>query len=177
MEVFVGKDKGRWPKGTRVRKVCSQPGDAHEDGALGTIVGALGPTSPGQRAELIIELAKKGVNGDVEYFYWVEWDDMLGIPVGIADCRIEPIEELGMDGLKEVKVKVIDSMWFNTLQGSFGFVVGEDETTGKRRLYAGVVSGLDQKADEQELLSWGNKVNIGMMEGLIAKTKASKEEV
>jgi len=95
VEVYVGKDKGRWPEGTRVRKVCSQPGDAHEDGALGTIVGALGPTSPSQRAELIIELAKKGVNGDVEYFYWVEWDDMPGIPVGIADCRIEPIEELG----------------------------------------------------------------------------------
>jgi len=74
-------------------------------------------------------------------------------------------------------VKVIDSMWFNTLQGSFGFVVGEDETTGKRRLYAGVVSGLDQKEDEEAILSWGNKVTLGMMEGLIAKTKKSQEEI
>ena len=67
-------------------------------------------------------------------------------------------------------MKVIDSMWFNTLQGTFGFVVGENEV-GKRKLYAGVVSGLDQKADEEAILSWGNKVNIRMMEGLIAKTK------
>ncbi len=67
-------------------------------------------------------------------------------------------------------MKVIDSMWFNTRQGAFGFVVGENEV-GKRTLYGGVASGVDQKADEQEILSWGNKVNIGMIEGLIAKTK------
>jgi len=73
-------------------------------------------------------------------------------------------------------VKVIDSMWFTTLQGQFGFVVGENEM-GERKLYAEVVDGFDQKADEEELLSWGNKVNIGMMEGLIAKMKASKEEM
>ncbi|MBA7632314.1 hypothetical protein ES703_39857 [subsurface metagenome] len=93
MEVLVGKDEGRWPKGTRIRKVNTKAGDAHKDGALGTIVGALGPASPSQRAELIIKLAKEGLNGDIEYFYWVEWDDMPGIPVGIADFRIEPIEK------------------------------------------------------------------------------------
>ena len=69
-------------------------------------------------------------------------------------------------------MKVIDSMWFSTVLGQFGFVVGENEM-GERKLYAGVVSGRDQKADEQAILSWGNKVNIGMMEGLIAKTKKS----
>ena len=95
MEIIVGKDKGRWPKGTRVKKVQSKPGDGHQDGALGTIVGAWGPLGPSQRAELIIKLAKKGMNGDIEYFYFVEWDDIPGIPVGVADCRIEPIEELG----------------------------------------------------------------------------------
>lgn len=68
--------------------------------------------------------------------------------------------------------KVIDSMWFNTAQGSFGIVVGENET-GKRQLYAGVVSGLDQKADEEAILSRGKKVNIGTLKGLIAKTKKS----
>ena len=68
-------------------------------------------------------------------------------------------------------MKAIDSMWFNTAQGRFGIVVGENEM-GERKLYAGVVSGwLGQKADEQAILSWGNKVNIGMMEVLIAKTK------
>ena len=67
-------------------------------------------------------------------------------------------------------MKVIDSMWFNTVQGTFGFVIGENEM-GERKLYAGVVSGCDQKADEQAILEWGSKVNIGMMEALIAKTK------
>ncbi len=69
-------------------------------------------------------------------------------------------------------MKVVDSIWFNTIQGNFGFVLGENEM-GERKLYAGVVSGFDQKADEEAILSWGNKVNIGMMESLIAKTKKS----
>ncbi|GAI85977.1 unnamed protein product [marine sediment metagenome] len=72
-------------------KVNTKPGDAHQDGALGTIVGALGPASPSQRAELIIELAKRGIDGDIEYIYWVEWDDTPSIPVAITDNRIEPI--------------------------------------------------------------------------------------
>lgn len=91
MEVYVGQDKGRWPKGTRVRKVCSEPRDAHRDGALGTIVGAWGPLTAGQRAEAIIELALKGINQDIECIYWVEWDDMPSIPVAIADYRLEPM--------------------------------------------------------------------------------------
>ncbi len=69
-------------------------------------------------------------------------------------------------------MKVIDSMWFNTMQGCFGIVVGENDE-GKRGLFAGVVGGLDQPADEQAILDWGNRVNIPMMEGLIAKTKKS----
>ncbi|GAJ13641.1 unnamed protein product, partial [marine sediment metagenome] len=52
---------------------------------------ALGPTTGGQRAELIIGLTKRGIDGDVEYVYWVEWDDMLGIPVAITDNHVEPI--------------------------------------------------------------------------------------
>ena len=71
-------------------------------------------------------------------------------------------------------MKVIDSMWFNTMQGNFGFVVGENEE-GERKLYAGVCSGLDQKGDEQLILDWGNKVNISLMGGLIARTKEKEE--
>ncbi len=92
MEIIVGQDKGRWPKGTRVKKGHSKPGDTHQDGALGTIVGAWGPATASQRAETIIDLAKNGINGDIEYIYWVEWDDMPGIPVAITDNRIEPVE-------------------------------------------------------------------------------------
>lgn len=88
-EIYVGQDKGRWPRGTRVKKVCSEPGDTHQDGALGTIVGAWGPFSPVQRAEIIIKL---GISEDIECIYWVEWDDIPGIPVALADYRIEPLE-------------------------------------------------------------------------------------
>lgn len=92
MEIYVGQDKGRWPKGTRVRKTHTEPGDAHQDGALGTIVGALGPASASpELAEVIVDLAKKGIQRGAEYVYWVEWDDMPGIPVAIADFRIEPV--------------------------------------------------------------------------------------
>ena len=45
-----------------------------------------------QRAEVIIDLAKQGINGDIEYIYWVEWDDTPGIPVAITDNRIEPVD-------------------------------------------------------------------------------------
>jgi len=58
---------------------------------LGTIVGALGPATASQRAERIINLAKQEIDGDIEYIYWVVWDDIPGIPVAITDNRIEPI--------------------------------------------------------------------------------------
>ncbi len=88
MEIYVGQDEGEWPKGTRVRKVRSEPGDTHQDGAPGTIVGALGPIAAEIRAEL---LAKKAITEDVVWFYWVVWDDIPGVPVGIMDCRLERI--------------------------------------------------------------------------------------
>ncbi len=91
MEIYIGQDKGRWPKGTRVKKISSEPGDTHHDDALGTIVGAWGPLTASQRAELIIKLAKKDATEDIECIYWVVWDDIPGIPVAIADYRIEPI--------------------------------------------------------------------------------------
>lgn len=96
--IGIGKDKGRWDNGTRIRKVGTEPGDTHQDGALGTIVGALGPSTASQRAESIIALDKNGVDGDIEYIYWVEWDDMPGIPVAITDNRIEPVIEPNLGG-------------------------------------------------------------------------------
>ena len=65
-------------------------------------------------------------------------------------------------------MKAIDSMWFSTMRGLSGIVVGEDEM-GKRNLYAGTARGFDQKADEKAILSWGNRVNIDILKGLIAK--------
>jgi len=52
--------------------------------------------------------------------------------------------------------------------GHCGLVIGEDETTGKRKLYAGAVSGSNQRLDEQELITWGHEVNLGVLSGFLA---------
>ena len=89
--VIVGGDEGEWAKGTRVRKIKSKPDDAHQDGAEGVIVGAMGPIPPGTRAEIHLDLARDGKSSeDVVFIYWVVWDDMPGVPVAIIDPRIEP---------------------------------------------------------------------------------------
>lgn len=85
-EVLVGLADGKLPKGSRVRKVDSLPGDTHQDGALATVVGALGPANHQIKAEL----RRRGLK-EVEWIYWVEWDDLPGMPVGITENRIEAI--------------------------------------------------------------------------------------
>lgn len=70
-------------------------------------------------------------------------------------------------------MKSIDSMWFSSMQGHFGFVLGENDE-GEREIYAGVAGGLNQEVDEQHIMDWGNRVNISLMEGLIAKKKAGR---
>lgn len=60
---------GAWRNGTRVRKIHSDHTDAHQDGALGTVIGSL--------------------RGEGDLVYFVEWDDRKGVPVGIVGTRIE----------------------------------------------------------------------------------------
>ena len=72
--------------------------------------------------------------------------------------------------------KVLDSMWFNTAQGNFGIILAEDENTRERKLYAGVCKGFDQQADERAILSWGNKVNLGMLGSFLARAKERGSE-
>ncbi len=57
--------------GTVIEKVASEADDAHPDGSLGKVVGSLGPM-------------------DGTYAYFIEWDDMPGVPVGIASWKIRP---------------------------------------------------------------------------------------
>lgn len=66
-------------------------------------------------------------------------------------------------------LEAIDSVWFSNPLGYFGFVAGKDVNTGERILFAGVATGADQKADEQFILNYGCKVNIGMMLHIIAE--------
>jgi hypothetical protein len=55
---IYGHAEGAWARGTRVKKIRSAPGDFHQDGALGTICGSVGP---------LREI----------YGYFVRWDDLL----------------------------------------------------------------------------------------------------
>ncbi len=71
--------------GTRVEKCGSVPGqDAHRDGDGARVVGVLGQTSDdAPNPEL------RGVWG-----YFVEWDDLPGVPVFVGGNRIKVKEAL-----------------------------------------------------------------------------------
>ncbi len=59
-------------RGDLVEKTASEPGDAHPDGARGTILGSMGDNDTGMA-------------------YFVGWDDNPGLPVGIASHRIRKV--------------------------------------------------------------------------------------
>lgn len=72
-----------YPEGTRIEKCKSIPGDGHADGARGTITMSLGQLpqdAPGAREE------DRG-----QWGYFVEWDDLPGLPIGIRGDRIRPL--------------------------------------------------------------------------------------
>ncbi len=62
---------GAMPNGTRIRKSVFEKNDTHRIGALGTVVGSF--KDPDQEPTM----------------YFVEWDDMPGIPVGVLSTKIE----------------------------------------------------------------------------------------
>ncbi len=67
----TNQEPGAILNGTRTEKVTSAVDDAHRDGAQGTVLGSVRPR--------------------IGYAYFVEWDDMPGVPVGIAGYRIRPV--------------------------------------------------------------------------------------
>ncbi len=92
-EVLIGLAEGAIPNGARVVKVNSKPDDAHQDGALGTVVGALGPANEEVKAQL------RGWGfPPIEWIYWVRWDDLPEIPVAISDHRIKRHREIFFEG-------------------------------------------------------------------------------
>lgn len=93
--------------------------------------------------------------------------------------QVPPSGKPNFQGVQPTSVnhmKVLDSMWFTSMKGTCGMVLAEDEVTGKKRLYAGVVSGLDQSGDERDILSWGNKINILTLSSLISRALDDDEE-
>lgn len=69
------------PVGTRIVKTNTDGDDTHKDGDPGMVVGILG-----QMPEDCPETALRGIWG-----YFVEWDDIPGVPVFVAGTRIKEI--------------------------------------------------------------------------------------
>lgn len=67
-------------KGTVVRKVNSQPGDGHHDGAVGVVLGSMGPAPAAPDIP-------PGLVG--EYAYFVDWEG-TGVPVAVMGRKLVP---------------------------------------------------------------------------------------
>lgn len=77
--------EGAWPNGTSVQKIQSAAEDKHQDGSRATVTGSLGPFTrdfikdPPTPDDPHLEL----------YFYFVEWEDLPGIPAGILSYKLQ----------------------------------------------------------------------------------------
>ena len=72
--------EGALPNGSQVEKVNSEHGDGHQDGAVGTVIGSIGPGEiPGCTDR---------------YVYFVVWDEDpgAGLPVGIREGRVKALK-------------------------------------------------------------------------------------
>jgi len=58
-------------------------------------------------------------------------------------------------------MKILESFWFTNRDGCIGIVVIEEDVTGDRKAYIGPASGVDEKADTEHILAWGNKFSLG----------------
>lgn len=65
--------EGAWRNGTRVEKRNSRRDDIHRDGAPGTVRGSIGAPGFG-------------------YGYFIEWDDLPGLPSFCASARLAKLE-------------------------------------------------------------------------------------
>lgn len=82
-----------YPKGARVRKIATEEGDGHSNGALGTI------SKPNVNLKDLVTAGSDyylaGDAGDgkgFQYFYFVEWDD-FPFPVGTLGRKLEVVSE------------------------------------------------------------------------------------
>jgi hypothetical protein len=76
--------EGAIPNGSRVRKINSEEGDAHDDGSLGTVVGSMDAT--GLPEDLLACLPEHLVS---EYVYFVAWDADPELHVGTMGAKVE----------------------------------------------------------------------------------------
>lgn len=76
----LNQAEGALLNGTRVRKVNSEPGDRHQDGAVGKVIGSV-------EADPLSGFTDR-------YVYFVAWDTGpgAGLPIGIREGRIKKQE-------------------------------------------------------------------------------------
>lgn len=73
---YRGQAEGAIPNGATVQKVNSADGDTHKDGALGTVIGSMGPL---------------GDSYPDRFVYCVQWLDLPGVPVWIIGSRVREV--------------------------------------------------------------------------------------
>lgn len=76
LKFIEGSAPGAIPNGTQIRKRIHEEKDAHEVGARGIVRSSLGPVP---------------FKGKDEFGYFVEWEDLPGVPVFVVGCKIEEI--------------------------------------------------------------------------------------
>ncbi len=52
-------------------------------------------------------------------------------------------------------MKIVETLWFTGFKGSAGIVVAEEDITKARVAYIGIISGEDEKADVDGIISFG----------------------
>jgi hypothetical protein len=83
--VYVNTEApGAWRNGTRVRKCTYEVGDGHRRGAVGTVVGSIGPVPH-------VIMTSTGEVRKLEYFYFVVFDNEK-IPVGMVDFKLQVLQ-------------------------------------------------------------------------------------
>lgn len=55
-------------------------------------------------------------------------------------------------------MKFQSTLWFSSMAGCYGIVMGEDEVTGEYKAYIGAAGGLDEEEDIEKISTWGAPV-------------------
>lgn len=82
VSMVVGEAEGAIPNGTTVVKVRDDPADRHTIGDKAIVLSSFGPTREDQ-ADM------PGFEGAGEFAYFVEWDDLRGVPIFIRGNKIK----------------------------------------------------------------------------------------
>ena len=75
--VLLGEAEGAIPNGTRIVKVFAEEGDGHQVGDEGVVFSSVA-TPEGMKEQF----------PEVDYMYWIVWDDMPSLPIAVSSHKI-----------------------------------------------------------------------------------------